>query len=67
MPYNFNKLYKIDSQGNVEDLARMSQMQSLKSFDGSVMITFSDKKKITIPYKNESQAYEISRKLCRCY
>lgn len=30
----------------------MSQMQSLKSLDGSVVITFADKKKTLIPYKN---------------
>lgn len=51
----------------MEDIARMSQMQSLKSQEGSVVIVFADKKKILIPYRNESEAYEISRKLCRCY
>lgn len=29
----------------------MSQMQSLKSQDGSIVLTFSDKKKLLIPYK----------------
>lgn len=66
-PLNYNKLYKVYPDGKVEDIAKMSQMQSLKSQDGSVVLTFADKKKVLIPYKNEAEAYEISRLLCRCY
>lgn len=66
-PLNYNKLYRVHEDGRVEDLAKMSQMQSLKSHEGAVVITFADKKRVLAPYKDEAQAYEISRKLCRCY
>ncbi len=45
----------------------MSQMQSLKSQEDFIVLTFSDKKKVLIPYKNDAEAYEISKRLCRCY
>lgn len=45
----------------------MSQMQSLKTDHSSVVITFSDKKKFFLPYKNEAEAYQISKRICRCF
>lgn len=42
-------------------------MQSLKSQEDFMVLVFGDKKKVLIPYKNDAEAYEISKRLCRCY